>query len=199
MSSLRGMSTAAVVRRKVIGFLRADATFLPGFEPVALEYGFGPESVGFGGFVLRGRIDRIDRGPSGELIAVDYKTGTVGSAHAVAKFASRGLLQLPLYARVIQDAFGAPVAGGLYRGVSALNVRLKQNRGFYSDELVGEAGLVGTDRMDADGIAEVLSDAESRAAEAVGGMRGGRIPAEPLEDASCKSCGFATMCPGVRR
>ncbi len=191
-------STAGVARRLVLGFLRADAVFLPGFEPMALEFAFGPDVATFAGFQLRGRMDRVDRGPNDELVVTDYKTGTVDAGHSATKFERSGLVQLALYARVASAAFGAPVAAGLYRRVSGQNVRLKLNRGFYTDEVAG-AGLVSTDRTAPDDIAEIIGVAERRAGEAVNRMREGRIPAEPLDAKACDRCRLRGFCPGVRR
>ena len=187
------------LQRRVIGFIRCDACFLPSYEPVSLEWGFTPDTHAFDGFQLKGRIDRIDRGPDGRFLVIDYKTGTVGSNHSARKFEQRGLVQLALYARIVEDAFGGAVVGGLYRGVTWKNASDKQNRGFYLEDLAGDPGLRGTDKQSADEIRELLEGAERRAAIAVAGIREGRIAAEPLDPASCQKCRLAGFCPRSAR
>lgn len=59
--------------------------------------------------VLRGRIDRIDHGPSGKIV-IDYKTGRVPDRHALAD-GEQG--QLPFYSLLLQE----PVEAALYLGL----------------------------------------------------------------------------------
>ena len=60
-------------------------------------------------FTLRGRADRIERRPDGALTILDYKTGTVPKARAVAGGYAN---QLPLEAAMVADgAFGEDLAG----------------------------------------------------------------------------------------
>ncbi len=193
-TSLDQRAVRASVRRRVFGFLRAEAHFLPDFVPVAHEFEFDPDPSLFSGFQLRGRIDRIDRGPDGELVVTDYKTGHVGSGHSATKFAASGLLQLALYARIVEADRGAPVVGALYRRVSSQNVAMSQNRGFFFRESAEGPGLVSTDLMSRDEVDEIVSDAERRALEAVAGMRAARIAADPLDPKACQRCRIRRLC-----
>ncbi len=198
-TSLAERSVQASVHRKVVGFVRADAGFLPDFTPVAHEMQFAPEEKLFEGFQLAGRMDRVDQGPNGELLVADYKTGTVDARYSASKSAERGLLQLALYARIAQKCFGAPIAGGLYRRLSSQNVTSAENRGFYSTSSVRGRGLVSTDGMESERIDVVIRDAEARARQAVEGMREGLIPPTPLDVSSCDRCRLRGFCPGGQR
>jgi len=172
-----------------------DATFLPGFIPYAVEWGFGApeeEAADFGSFRLRGRVDRVDVGPQG-VVVTDYKLGAVGPERRADVFAERGLVQLPLYAAVVSRAFNLPIAGGLYRSIS----RQERPRGFIADVLSGP-GFFSADAKDQAQIDALIEDAVSRSERAVAGMRSGDIPAAPLRPESCKHCRARTLCePGV--
>jgi RecB family exonuclease len=190
----------AAVREKVRGFVEAEARFMPGYAPVEIEFMFDtaklPPAIP-GDFHLRGRIDRIDRGPEGQLVVVDYKTGRVDSAFARANFAKRGRVQLPLYAAVAEQMIGGKVVAGLYRGVSGRNVRDKMNRGFYDHEHLDSPGLVSTDRSTGAEIEEIKNAAFALAADAVRGMRAAEIPAHPLDKLACRYCTASRFCGGV--
>jgi hypothetical protein len=66
---------------------------LPGAEHPAVEVSLSDGRV----LRFRGAADRVDRGATGELLVVDYKTGRPREALK---------LQLPVYARAARAAFG---------------------------------------------------------------------------------------------
>jgi RecB family exonuclease len=173
------------VARCVARLVEKDAAFLPGYEPVAVEWSFGRDDpVELGPFRLTGRADRIDSGPEG-LVVIDYKTS---SATPVARFEREGKVQLQLYAIAASRHFGSPVAGGLYRSLSA-----QEDRGFLRSD-VASPGISRTDRCDEDAIEALLETSVSSAARAVEGMRCGRI--EPAPDArKCSWCTASGYCP----
>lgn len=95
-------------------------------QPWLLEWGFGgggpgeagplelvPDDGGGVGLRLAGRIDRVDRLPSGDFVVWDYKTGAVHKP--ILKLRAGIALQLPLYllavASLAGDA-GAPLGAG---------------------------------------------------------------------------------------
>jgi ATP-dependent helicase/nuclease subunit B len=83
--------------------------------PIAVELEFGREGAPF---VIKaadrdlrfsGYIDRVDRAPDGRLVVVDYKSGKSDSFKGIATDAlGKGRhLQLPIYAKAAQQAFGS--------------------------------------------------------------------------------------------
>ncbi|PKQ20285.1 MAG: hypothetical protein CVT66_05825 [Actinobacteria bacterium HGW-Actinobacteria-6] len=172
--------------------MKRDATFLPGFEPIAHEFSFGmgedDAPVQIGSFFLRGRIDRIDASKSGVVI-IDYKTGAAVSKKS--DFEKKRLVQLPLYGLVAAERLGRRLLGGLYR-----SMQYGGDRGFYRADQAGLEGLAGNDMCDDAEFDEVLKSAIERAEQAVAGIRAGRIPAEPVSKSACAYCSAATVCGG---
>jgi len=83
-----------------------------GFVPQAVELCFGrqdapPLVIDVAGREVKfsGQIDRVDRGPDGQTVVVDYKTGKADRFKDIAKDPlGRGRhLQLPLYAKAVVD------------------------------------------------------------------------------------------------
>lgn len=189
--SLDERQALGTVRRAVRGLVERDADFLPGYAPIAHEWGFGTggaDPIDLGTFSLRGRADRIDAGPEG-LIVIDYKSGR---AVPGADFAKEGKVQLQLYAIAASRHHGLPVAGGLYRSLSR-----GSDRGFVLD-VVETPGIVRTDRRDAAAIEEMLVEAVGTAADAVAGMRAGRIEPTP-EKRRCSYCIASGFCGEAER
>jgi RecB family exonuclease len=77
---------------------------LPGSDVPAIEYSLDPDDVVIR---FRGKIDRIDRGPEGQLLVLDYKTGsTWGYGDLDRDPVKRGeLLQLPVYALAARQRY----------------------------------------------------------------------------------------------
>lgn len=190
----QGLAEEAAVARVVSATwktIERDATLLPGFVPRAVEWGFGAageDPHDFGSFKLKGRVDRIDVGPDG-VIVTDYKLGGVGPERRADVFADQGLVQLPLYAKVVSDAFDLSIAGGLYRSIS----KQGRPRGFVVEALCGP-GFYRADAKDAAQIDALVADAVSRAERAVERMRAGDIAAAPLRPERCKRCPARTLC-----
>ncbi|NNL56593.1 MAG: hypothetical protein HKO71_02475, partial [Pseudomonadales bacterium] len=80
----------------------------PGFSVAALEQ---PLAVQLGGFYISGRIDRIDRLDSGEILLLDYKTGRVATTGWLDERISSP--QLPLYWLALQQQLPDQSAVGL--------------------------------------------------------------------------------------
>jgi hypothetical protein len=72
------------------------------------------------GIAFRGYIDRVDRGPNGELMVTDYKTGrstkfkVVGKPDPLVRLDGGKRLQLPVYALALEDAAGGKPISARY-------------------------------------------------------------------------------------
>lgn len=166
-------------------------------EPLAAELAFGEQdggappvavTLGEGRTVrFRGRADRVDRGPGGELVVSDYKTGRQSG---LAKLTSDLLvggrrLQLPLYALAARRVFGARAPGPVlarYWMISA-----ERSAAFYTLELTEE-----TERH--------FTEVVSRIAR---GVEAGCFPGIPGKQRDtgfdvCVWCDFDRVCPADR-
>ncbi|MDE3129986.1 MAG: PD-(D/E)XK nuclease family protein, partial [Acidobacteriota bacterium] len=136
-------------------------------RPVWFERQF---SFKLGPHLVRGRVDRVDRLPSGEYELIDYKTGRPKSAEQLA-----GDVQLSLYAIAAREAWG-----------------LEANRGAYyyllDDEKVAISG-------DSDERAEWIRAVATDAAE---GIRAQEFEPTPSPRA-CKLCDYRLVCPAAER
>ena len=104
-------------------FLDADERFRAGgiAETLATEFAFGMSEadagtvdirLGDGRFVrVRGKADRVDRRANGDLVVIDYKTGSERSFKSLshdAPVTAGTHLQLPVYAYTARAAYGKP-------------------------------------------------------------------------------------------
>jgi hypothetical protein len=113
------------IRRVLRGFLLMERRLAPGRLWHAFELSFGGPDKPVGltlpdghRLALFGRVDRVDRLPQGELIVVDYKTG---SSRGFDPDPDRGPfdggrhLQAGLYAHAVSQLLGEPVVRSEYR------------------------------------------------------------------------------------
>lgn len=162
----------------------------------------GKESTGsmlnLGGCQLHGRIDRVDiekgEGRMNRAIVIDYKTGKKATSHN--DFDRRGLIQLPLYMKALEDIFGlVPVAGEYYALLS------DARGGLYREDCSGILGAVPgmcgneKDYLDKEAFAGVIAWAEEQALAAVTGIRAGKIGCQPLDPkTTCDWCDYDGIC-----
>ncbi len=157
------------------------------FAPAAFELQFGGRddtlpAVDLGdGLKLSGRIDRVDRGPGGDVVVVDYKGA---SATPQARWARDDRLQLALYAlalpHVLDDV--ARVAGALYQPLAG---KSRRPRGALLQDADAELDVASTDRVDEEQLAALLEDARRRAVRAVAAAQHGSLRPKP------DTCGWA--------
>ena len=135
-------------------------------RPVWFERQF---SFKIGPHLVRGRVDRVDRLPSGEYELIDYKTGRPKSVEQLA-----GDVQLSLYAIAAREAWGLEATRGAY---------------YYllDDEKVAVAG-------DAD-RADWIRGVTLQVAE---GIRAQEFEPTP-SPRSCKLCDYRLVCPASER
>ncbi len=162
----------ARARGMVAGYASSAAATLP---TVAVECTFRWEGwAGADAPALEGAIDRVARGPSGELLVLDYKT------NATLPEAERAS-----YARQLQLYSGALAAGALGAPVTAISGRV----------LWLEAGQ----ELDVDCGSEARELALSWAREGAERVRRGDYRSvESFPDRPCRSCPFAAQCPERR-
>jgi RecB family exonuclease len=176
-----------------------------GFEPWLLEATFGADEkagrpvLEIEDWALHGAIDRIDRGPDGRTLVIDYKlSGRVAPSD---KFEEKAKLQLPLYLLAAELWGGEPV-GGIYHPLRGTSER--RPRGAVLDE-VGPAlasyRLYKGDLVDREGLQKLLAETRRRAAEIVARIRSGDIRRDPGPRAGLRGhdicppfCQFAPIC-----
>lgn len=163
--------------------------------PLAVELAFGDDdgevpavSVELAGgrcVRFRGRADRVDRGPGGELVVSDYKTGRQNS---IAKLGDNPLdggrrLQLPLYGLAARQVFGT---GGPVRARYWM-VSAERAAASYSLELT-------------DALERHFADVVGRIARAVDEGCFPAIPGAPRDKGfdGCAWCDFDRVCPPTR-
>lgn len=181
----------ASVEPSVTALVARDAHFLPGYEPIALEWSFGlgegDAPIDIGGVKIKGRADRVDLGPDG-LVVIDYKRS---HASSLSQIRDGGLVQLQLYALAASLRLGHPVAGGLYRSLARAD-----DRGFVATGVPG--AFKAADVVGASEIADLLEAAAQTAREAFAGIRAGHIEPSPARE-RCGYCVALPFCPqGVR-
>jgi DNA helicase-2/ATP-dependent DNA helicase PcrA len=99
---LRGKAAAALARYH-------EHALLDDARPVWFERSF---TFRLGAHLVRGRVDRVDRLPSGEYELIDYKTGRPRTAEELV-----GDVQLSLYGLAAQEAWGLEASRGAYHYV----------------------------------------------------------------------------------
>lgn len=134
--------------------------------PVWFERQF---SFKLGPHLVRGRVDRVDRLPSGEYELIDYKTGRPKSAEQLVSD-----VQLSLYAIAAREAWG-----------------LEANHGAYYYLLDDQKVAVSGEAERADWIRGV-------AVEVAEGIRAQEFEPTPSPRA-CKLCDYQLVCPAAER
>ena len=170
-------------------------------EPEHLELGFGftgeddrgeaselPALDLGDGLKVRGRIDRIDRGPAGEAVVIDYKSK---DAPAAARWLSGGRLQIALYMRAVEQLLDGEVIAGVYQPLSGKDLR---PRGAVDREnAVGLQG-VGRDAVSREELEALVEDAVQMARDAAAQARGGELEPRPSTCSGGFGCAFPTIC-----
>jgi RecB family exonuclease len=185
--------------RLLAAFLRREAGRPPLLQPALLEASFGSEegadrpSLDLGGWMLHGRIDRVDSDGTVALLH-DYKMSR--EVTSAAKLEKEGKLQLQLYLIAVRDLWGLEPAAGLYQPLRATKEPRGRGIARASDR---EAALAGWSLFDKDVLEDsefdrALADARERATGIVGRIRGGDIRRDPLEDECPKYCTYAPIC-----
>jgi len=139
------------LRRDARVFLRAEAEHTREWRPDAFElgFGFGPRrrqpqdegdvTVSIGGhrLALRGRIDRVDRGPEGALAIWDYKTGSASAYDEDDPLQEGAHLQWALYAYALAALRNEPVerSGYFFPTTKEMGTRIAFRPAAHRDEV----------------------------------------------------------------
>jgi ATP-dependent helicase/DNAse subunit B len=163
-------------------FLRSEIELDLPLVPRKFEVSFGstrsaPElqrGLDLGGFVVSGKIDRVDVDPfSASGIVQDYKSGQAFSA---SKIASEERLQMPLYVLALRELLGFEPLGGLYRSLSGD----REARGLVrAESRAALPGLNDKDYLDEEEFWGVVDGAVTVARNAVGRIRSGDVRHDP--------------------
>jgi putative RecB family exonuclease len=132
-------------------------------RPLATEVGL---QAGYGDIVLKGRIDRLDAGPDGSFVVVDYKTAKRPASQASADQD----VALTIYASLVERKLGRPVTELVLDYVVA-------------------GKLVVTSRPP-----EVLAERMAEVLSAAATLRGDTEFA-PRTGPWCKGCDLLSLCP----
>ena len=124
---------------------------------------------------VKGRLDRLDEGASAVRV-LDYKTGAAGVSPRLV-LEDRTHVQLPLYARLVEDATGRPV----------------DNCGVYSTREARVRWLADEKHP----LADLVAAALGTTVEALHAMRRGDFPARPADGAACGKCDYEYLCSPV--
>ncbi len=190
-SGLSGLPvTWALVRSEVtedlarIVELEQDRARL-GYRPLSVEQGFGTENPielplrDGTTLLLRGRIDRVDRGPDG-LVAIDYKTGR--ASKDAGAYRSGQALQLPIYIQAAAGEMAEPT-----ERISAEYFYATHKGNFE------RSGIDGADVFADDLFWDTLETITD-------GVRAGRFPPYPGDAAgnrprpNCQFCDYVDLC-----
>jgi RecB family exonuclease len=139
---------------------------------------------------FRGKVDRVDRGPGGELLVTDYKTGSTRnyeSLNAENPLQGGKFLQLPVYALAFKGAAnGAPVRARYW---------------FISEQADFVSKEIELDQATQNAFANTVSTL-------VATMREGYFPAVPGDETfrpgrdtynNCVYCPYDMLCPSAQR
>jgi ATP-dependent helicase/DNAse subunit B len=191
----------ALVRRLEANLERylAHAAATPtGLVPTHFEVAFGGDGedelpaveLEDGELRVQGRIDRVDVGPGGEAVVVDYKSGKAGMPHA--KWLAERHFQGVLYLLAVRHVLGLEPAGALYQALGAESLT---PRGAVLDSSSAAATAHAKDRLTEEELDVLVAEVVAVALEAVRGIRAGALERRP------DTCGYGNTCqyPGFCR
>jgi len=173
-------------------YVRREAECGAHFEPDLREWRFGgpddphgPLRLGEGAGAVVGRVDRIDLGPGGEAMVLDYKGRAVTAG---ARWADQGQLQVALYLLAVRDLLGHTPVAGLYQPLAGKKL---EPRGLVREGVPGR--YVRTDVVDDAAFEETLEEVRAVAAGVVADLRAGRLRPCP-ERCTSRGCRYPGIC-----
>jgi RecB family exonuclease len=187
------------VERLLAAFLRREAGRPGTLSPRLLEAGFGMGEedergpLDLGGWLLHGRIDRVDTGAGGGLL-YDYKLARAVTPQA--RFEREGKLQLPLYLLALRELWGIEAAAALYLPLRATKDPRPRGLARREEKEGALAGidLVANDLLPDEEFEALLGRIRDLAGGHVAGIRAGAIDRNPLEGRCPTYCTFSQIC-----
>ena len=187
------------LRQSLEDFLDRDVQLLPGFAPSLFEQVIDEEAgVEYAGFLLRGKIDRVDFDDKGRAVIVDYKS-SLSEDHCLlsargAEFSLPVKVQTLVYAQALRRLTGIEVVGALYVNIVGGGSK-PMICGAYDDRVLGPFDLPGVDvernAMSCAGFStfgDLLDAVEEMAAFPLAHMVQGDIAACPRGAGACTYC-----------
>ncbi len=134
---------------------------------------------------IRGRIDRLEEGPNGEGLVIDYKySGQVRGR--VEENESGSLVQGGLYLLAAKRVFGLEPAGMLYCGVK----KKVTWDGWHAIPALAEIGETSTRER----LRELIEDAARSASAVHAAILSGRVAVHPADRKKCDWCDYRDIC-----
>ncbi len=157
------------------------------FKPIALEKDFRFE---WNGLVLRGKIDRLDESPEGDLLILDYKTGSVDFSPG---HISQGKSFQPLiYLLAVEQMYGRRPAGMLFYDLKEGEVR----RGLLHESAFPKEVKKAMTRghvLDDAALDHLVSEGRAKLTEIVNHIAAADFDPTPALDL-CGRCDYVAMC-----
>ena len=202
VSPERALAIARALGADLERYLERAAELEGAMEPTHFELAFGSfgeqeqhgapsELPAFelgGGVQLRGRIDRIDVGPGGEAVVLDYKGA---EAPAGARWLRDRKLQVALYMQAAEQLLGIRVVGGLYQPLRGEKI---QARGAILAGHEAAADCTRTDCYETDALDELLAQALDAARTAASEAAAGQLEPRPGSCAYRGGCQYPAIC-----
>ncbi len=133
---------------------------------------------------IRGRIDRLETGPKGQALVIDYKySGQVKDR--VEQNESGSLVQGGLYLLAAERAFGLKPAGMLYCGVK----KKVAWEGWHAIPGLGVGEACTPERL-----RELVENAARSALEVHSAILAGRVAVHPADRKKCAWCDYRDIC-----
>jgi hypothetical protein len=183
------------LRSDVLRYLDHAATCGSELVAESLEVRFGggeeehPPLELPGGVRLRGRIDRVDTGPGGTALVLDYKGRmATESAH----WRTKRKYQVALYMVAARDVLGLDPVGGLYQPIGGKDQRA---RGLVRDDADVGPAIVRTDRHPPDAFDAIVDGVIEDVLAVVAELRAGALAPRPDTCSyNDKGCMYPTIC-----
>jgi len=137
------------------------------------------------GLTINGRIDRLETGPQGQALVIDYKySGQV--RERVEENESGGLVQGGLYLLAAERVFGLDPVGMLYCGVK----KRVAWEGWHAIPALAGIGEAST----REGLRELAEGAARSASEAHAAILAGSVAVHPADRKKCDWCDYRDVC-----